>query len=224
LTEETLFDLLLTDWDAAWRQEDRTWHVSLRHASNLDRQVTLHVDAERRGATIDENTALLPLGWIERHLRNFALYEMWEPMYRALLAGPVAPKQPDLILPLADGFTAELWAGESRFPAPFLQPHIRDVEGQTVFDLRDTTWSACIQSDGNHPVVTLTFSSGEREAREYTTLHPLQLDLRTHRVTCSNLKGSTTIGMMQAGIRRVRGVPWLLEEIQQWFSKGLSLP
>jgi hypothetical protein len=35
-TSEVLFDLLLTDWDATCRQEDRVWHVSLRHASNPD--------------------------------------------------------------------------------------------------------------------------------------------------------------------------------------------
>jgi hypothetical protein len=198
--------------------------VSLRHASNSDRETTLHIDVERQGANIDENATMLPLGWIERHLRNFATYEVWEVMYKALVAGPVAPNQPDVILSLPEGFSAELWAGDPRFPTPFLQPHIRDVEGKSILDLRGTTWSAGIQSDRNRPVVTLIFSSGEREAREATTRYPLQFDLRTHRVTCSNLTGSTTIGMMQSVIRRVRGVPWMLEEIPQWFAKGLLLP
>jgi len=223
-TREVLFDLLLTDWDAACRQEERVWHLTLRHASNPDRETTLHIDVERQGATIDDNVTLLPLGWIERHLRNFALYEVWELMYTGLLAGPVGPKQPDVILPLAEGFTAELWAGEPRFPTPFLQPHFKDREGQSVFDLRGTTWSAWIQFDRERPVVTLIFSSGEREAREATTQYPLQFDLKSHRVTSSNLKGSTTIGMMQSVIHHVRGVPWMLEEIPKWFTKGLLLP
>ena len=56
------------------------------------------------------------------------------------------------------------------------------------------------------------------------TQYPLELDLITHQVTCPNLEGSTTIGMVQALLRRVRGVPWLLEEIPKWFEKGRMLP
>jgi hypothetical protein len=133
-------------------------------------------------------------------------------------------KQPDVVLPLAGGFRAELWSGEPRFAAPFLQPRIVDAEEQTLFDLRATTWSAVIRQDATRPAVTLIFSSGEEETRGEITRYPLELDLVSHRVTCRNLEGSTTIGMIQAMVRRVSGMNWMLEEIPEWFAKGRSLP
>jgi hypothetical protein len=128
------------------------------------------------------------------------------------------------VIPLENGFRAELWAGEPRFPTPFLQPHIIDAKGRTVFDLRSTTWSAKIRAEQKRPSVVMVLSSGEQEAREAATQYPLELDLITHRVTCPTLEGSTTIGMVQALIRRVRGVPWMLEEIPKLFEKGRTLP
>jgi hypothetical protein len=225
MKEEIIFNLVDTDWDATGEREGRNWHISLQHASSPGEVTTLHVtDVDRRGAMIDASTILRPLAWIERHLRNFGLYENWNVMYEALLAGPVKRNAPDVVLPLENGFSAELWAGEPRFPTPFLQLHIIDAKGRTVFDLRSTTWSAKIRTEQIRSRVTLVFSSGEQEAREAATQYPLELDLITHRATCPNLEGSTTIGMVQALIRRVRGVPWLLEEIPKWFKKGRTLP
>src|SRR5262249_47723101 len=117
-----------------------------------------------------------------------------------------------------------LWAGEPRFPTPFLQPHIIDVEGRTVLDLRATAWSATVRADVERPVVTLVFLSGEKETRVATSRYPLEFDLISNRVTCRNLEGSTSIGMVQAMIRRVRGAQWMLEEIPTWFEKGRLLP
>jgi len=223
MKEEIIFNLVDTDWDATGEQEKRNWHLALSHASSFGRKTTLHVDVDRRAATVDEGGTLLSLGWIERHLRNFALYELWEPMIGALLAGPVKRKHPDVVIPIAGGFNAALWAGEPRFPAPFLQPHIVDSEGRTILDLRATTWSAAILADAKRPVVTLVFSSGVQETPRATNPYPLDLDLVTHRVTCPNLKGSTTIGMIQSMVRRISGMKWMLEELPKWFAKGQSL-
>jgi hypothetical protein len=223
MKEEIVFNLVETDWDAAGVRDDRTWHVSLRHASGKGKETTLHIDGDRRGATIDQDSTLLPLGWIERHLRNFALYQSWNPMHNALLGGPVKPKQPDVSVPLLNGFLLELWAGEPRFSTPFLQPHIIDAEGRTVLDLRATTWSATVRADEKHPVVTLVFLSGEQGVRGAISRYPLEFDLISHRVTCPNLEGSTSIGMVQAMVRRVRGVQWMLEEIPKWFEKGRNV-
>jgi len=225
MKEEIIFNLVDTDWDATGNREGRNWHIALRHASSPREVTMVHVvDVDRRGAMIDASTILRPLAWIERHLRNFGLYENWNVMYDALLSGPVKRNRPDVEIPLANGFSAELWAGEPRFPAPFLQPHIVDAQGRTLFDLRSTTWSAKIRADQKRPRVILVFSSGEQEARQAASQYPLELDLSSHRVTCPNLEGSTTIGMVQALIRRVRGVPWMLEEIPTWFEKGRTLP
>src|SRR5262249_8977414 len=50
MKEEIIFNLVDTDWDAAGTREERTWHVSLRHASGKGKEATLHIDVDRRGA------------------------------------------------------------------------------------------------------------------------------------------------------------------------------
>jgi hypothetical protein len=144
-------------------------------------------------------------------------------MHDALRRGPVKRRQPDVVITLAGGFRAELWAGVPLYPLPFLQPHILDPNGNTVFDLRNTFWSAAIRGDGNAPKATLILSSGERSDRDLTSHYPLDLDLISHRVTCASLEGFTTIGMLQSVVRRVRGVKWMLEELPEWFAKGESI-
>jgi hypothetical protein len=223
MQEEILFNLVDTDWDASARQDGRNWSLSLRHVPHPGQTVTLYIDLDRRAAMIDTDSTLLSLGWIERHLRNFALYESWNAMHDALRRGPTKRKQPDLVIPLAEGFRAELWAGVPLYPLPFLQPHILDPNGNTVFDLRNTFWSAAIRSDGNVPKVILILSSGERSDRDLTSEYPLNLDLISHRVTCASLEGFTTIGMLQGVVRGVRGVKWMLEELPKWFAKGKSV-
>jgi hypothetical protein len=224
MKEEILFNLVDTDWDATGEQRESNWHLKLRHPEYAKEKLLLHIDVDRRAATVDDDPTLLPLGWIERHLRNFAQYRGWTRMYDALRRGPVKRNQPDVVMPLAKGFLAELWAGEPRLPLPFLQPHIKDAEGGTVLDLRATSWSAAIQGEEAIPAVTLILASGERKARNGTNRYPLHVNLVTHLVTSPKLKGSTTIGMLQSGVRRVNGVKWMLEEIPEWFAKGRSLP
>jgi hypothetical protein len=224
MKEEILLNLVDTDWDATGRQEGRSWHVTLKHPEYAGKQTTLHVDGDRRGAMIDKDTTLLPLRWIERHLRNFALYESWDSMHQALHAGPVKRNQPDVILPLAVGFQAEMWAGEPGFPLPFLQPHLVDASGHTVIDFRATSWSASLKSETARPAVTLLLSSDEIKGRDAAHRYPLKLDLVTHRVTSPRLKGATTIGLLQETLRHVRGTKWMLEELPEWFAKGRSLP
>jgi hypothetical protein len=223
MKEEILFNLVDTDWDSAARQDGRNWYLSLRHLLHPEQTMTLNIDVKRRAATIDLDSKLISLTWIERHLKNFSLYESWGQMYSALRHGPVKRRRPDVRIPLSNGFLAELWAGEPQYPLPYLQPHILDPNGETLFDLRDTFWSASIRSDGVRPNITLILSSGERTGRDATNYYSLDMDLVSHQVTCSRLEGSTTIGMLQGMVRRVRGVEWMLEELPQWFAKGRSL-
>src|SRR5262249_38272137 len=143
------------------------------------------------------DTILLSLAWIERHMRNFYLYERWEEMYAALRGGPVKRKQPDITLPIADGFRAELWAGDPLYPPPFLQPRILAPLGRTIFDLRDAAWSAQIRFNDAQPAVTLVFINGDREGKHQASVYPLDLDLISHRVTSKKLKGYMTLGMLQ---------------------------
>jgi hypothetical protein len=52
----------------------------------------------------------------------------------------------------------------------------------------------------------------------------LQIDLVAHQVTCRGVKGSTSLGMLQALVRHVRGVKWLNEELPAWLAKGRAVP
>jgi hypothetical protein len=223
MKEEILFNLVDTDWDSSARQDGRDWHLSLRHLTRPGQTMTLNIDVDRKAATIDADSKLISLAWIERHLKNFPLYESWDQMHSALRDGPVKRRSPDVRIPLSNGFHAELWAGEPEYSLPFLQPHILNPNGETVFDLRDTFWSASIRTDVAAPKVTLVLTSGERAGRDAASCYPLDLDLVSHQVSCSSLEGSTTIGMLQSIVRRVRGVKWMLEELPQWFAKGRSL-
>jgi hypothetical protein len=133
MKEEILFNLVETDWDASAKQEGRNWYLSLRHASHPGQTMTLYIDVDRRAATIDTDSRLLSLGWIERHLRNFALYESWDAMHDALPRS-VKRKQPDVVIPLA-----EVWANSGPaclYITAVSQPHILDPNGTDDLWLR----------------------------------------------------------------------------------------
>jgi hypothetical protein len=224
MREEVLFNLAETDWDATAARDGRDWRLRMRHAAQGDREFTLHIDVEQCAGRVNDDAACWPLAFHERHLRNFALYESWDAMLAGLRAGPAELAQRDVMLPIPGGFRVELWAGEPRFPLPFLQPRVLDAGGRTVFDLRTTSWAAAIRIDATRPVVTLLFVSDEAVGREAPARHPVILDLVSRRVTCPTLVGSTTIGMLQGLVRRVRGAKWMLEELPQWFAKGAAVP
>jgi len=125
------------------------------------------------------------VGFIEREFRNFVLYERWNLLIGTLRNGPDRLKQPDLVIPLAQGFVAEMWAGETRFPLPFLQPLILDSDGTTLLDFRATTWGASIGGEKATPVITLRLWSYEQEKRSTEATFDLKMNLVTHRVTCA---------------------------------------
>ncbi|MEO5959789.1 MAG: hypothetical protein ABIZ49_04590, partial [Opitutaceae bacterium] len=99
-----------------------------------------------------------------------------------------------------------------------------DPAGRTLLDLRATTWAAIVSADPAQPRVALRLVSHEEKERDASARFDLQLDLVGHRVTSSVCEGSTTLGMIQALVRRVRGVKWLAEELPLWFAKGRRLP
>jgi hypothetical protein len=223
--EEIIFDLTETAWDSAKKtskkdQLDGKMGLLLHYEGDLKLELRLLINLNERLAQIGDDPMSFPLAFMERHLRNFALYEPWEPMVTALRAGPVALKQPNLVLPIPGGFRVELWSGERIFPLPFLQPRVLDPAGRTLLDLRTTAWATAIHIDENRPIVTLRFVSGDRENR-YDAAHlEVIVDLISQRVTCGGSEGWTTVGMLQAVAHRVRGAKWMLEELPMWLAKG----
>lgn len=224
LSEETLFDLRDTSWDAVVTRGPRSLTLRLQAAGHGKATLTLVIDPQRRLAGIGDSGAWHPLGFVERHLRNFALHEAWEPLTIALNAGPVKLRQPDLVVPLAQGFRAEMWAGERHHPLPFLQPRFLDPRARPLLDFRASAWSAVLTPHRSKALVTLRFVSHEAKRRFAPPALDLQLDLVTHRVTCDGLEGWTTLGMLQAMVRQVRGITWLAEELRTLLAKGRALP
>lgn len=222
--EEILFDLTGTAWHtetAAGTCPD-PWVIC--HRANTAFTLELALDFKSRVARVNHSPVELPLAFIQRHLTNFSLYEPWDVMYAALLAGPREVGLPDVVLPGVSGFQVEMWAGEPRYRPPFLQPHIVNAAGSTLLDFRGTTWAGWIRWASDRPELILRFVSEERENREGAAHLEVFVDLGNHRVRCPGLVGSTTLGMLQALIRQVRGVKWMQEALPQWLEKGRQVP
>ncbi|HEX2100153.1 MAG TPA: hypothetical protein VHF69_05800, partial [Candidatus Synoicihabitans sp.] len=88
-----------------------------------------------------------------------------------------------------------------------------------------TQWGAAVEIDATEPAVTLRWLSAER-TKNPPESEPLRvrIDLRRQRVTSPHLPGSTSLGMLQALVRRVRGLKWLEEELPAWLAKGAGVP
>lgn len=222
--EETIFDLTGTLWDAEVVTDGPVWKLSLRRWPEGQRYLHLELDVWNRTMRIEGGRGDLPLHFVERHLQNLILHERWEPMLAALRAGPQPILEPELTLPLGADFHVELWPGDVRWGVPFLQPRFLSPDGRTLLDLRGTTWAAMVQAINETGVVGLRFVSSERENSVEAARLRLAVDLVSHRVTCRGLEGSTSLGMLQGLVRRVRGVKWMLEEIPQWMAKGRRVP
>jgi hypothetical protein len=52
----------------------------------------------------------------------------------------------------------------------------------------------------------------------------LTVDLISHRVTTAGYPGSTSLGMLQAMLRNIRGAKWLAEDLPRWMAKGRDVP
>lgn len=223
-SEKFCFDLTETAWDATFKRGTDTIALTLSYAGKKLKKLKLTIDPYRRCACMKGVEGELPLAFIERELRNYELYESWPLLIDALRTGPDRFKQPDVVLPLTQGLTAEMWAGETRFPLPFLQPRLLNSDGQPLLDLRATTWAAYVTGEKTGSVVSLRLLSHERKNRHVDPRWELLIDCVTQRVVCRGYEGATTVGMIQSMLRRVRGVEWLHKELPQWLEKGRPLP
>lgn len=224
LGEAFLFNLVDTDWHATFQRVPPTFTLTLHHVRCEGSSLEIEIEPRRLIARIDRRPAELPLGFVERTLRNFELYARWDLMLAALHAGPPAAKKPDVVLPLAPGYFAELWSADPTYPLPFLQPRILGRDGGALLDLRTTAWATRIQADPTQPRLTLQLLSHEEKKREAGPKLELQLDLVTRRVTCAGRKGTLPLGMLQKILHHARGLKWLGEELSAWFDKAKPLP
>ena len=108
-------------------------------------------------------------------------------------------------------------------PLPFLQPRILDADGRTRLDFRGTAWGASLRVVSDRPQLLLQLFSDEDEKRVAEKL-ALNVDLITRRVSGPRIKGATSLGMLQALLRHVRGVKWLGEDLPALLAKGRELP
>lgn len=224
LGEEIVFNLVDTEWDATGKRGDETFALALNHAGVPDVAFALTLDPRRLTARVGGERAAVPLLFLERQLQNFCLHRRGNLLLAALRAGPTRARESALLIPLADGFRAELWPGDVRVPLPFLQPRLLDAHGRTLLDLRATAWAAEVEPWAATPGVTLRLVSHEPTRRRAPLRLELQIDLVARQVTCRGVKGSTSLGMLQALVRHVRGVKWLNEELPAWLAKGRAVP
>src|SRR5205814_909024 len=152
--------------------------------------ITIVIDLENFIVRIPGEEETLPIDWVERHVHNFALYELWDEFIASLNAGPRPAGTPDLAFPVPGGYTLELWPGETRHALPFLQPRIIDKKSQAIFDARGSQWGAMVDIDEKRPMVALRLVStdiAEREDRFAGAKHALTLDLVSRRAVIGGM-------------------------------------
>jgi len=223
-SERILFQLIDTAWDGEVGRTGEEFVFSLEHAGPSGAVVRFIVDPRRLSARMADEGHPWPLGFFERSLHNFALYEKWDLLRAALHVGPPGPKRPDLLLPLAGDYRVEFWSATAWFPLPFLQPHFVAPDERTLLDLRTTAWAAVVQILPGTPQVRLRLVSHESQDRLADPGLELTVDLLAQRVTAAGHPGSTSLGMIQAMVRNIRGSKWLAEELPRWMTKGRDVP
>ena len=223
-SEKILFQLIDTAWDGDVVRTGKEFVFSLEHAGPSGAVVRFIVDPRRLSARMADDGHPWPLGFFERSLHNFALYEKWDLLRAALHVGPPGPKQPDLMLPFAGDYRVEFWSATAWFPLPFLQPHVVAPDGRTLLDLRTTAWAAVVRIVPGTQQVRLRLVSHEAKDRLADPRLELAVDLPSQRVTAAGYPGSTSLGMIQAMVRNIRGSTWLAEELPRWMTKGRDVP
>jgi hypothetical protein len=223
-SEKILFQLIDTAWDGEVVRTGAEFVFSLEHAGPSGAVVRFIVDPRRLSARMADEGHPWPLGFFERSLHNFALYEKWDLLRAALHAGPTGPKRPEVLLPFAGDYRVEFWSAKAWFPLPFLQPHFVAPDGRTLLDLRTTAWAAVVRILPGTQQVRLRLLSHEEKDRLADPRLELAVDLLSQRVTAAGYAGSTSLGMIQAMVRNIRGSKWLAEELPRWMTKGRDVP
>lgn len=223
-TETVLFQLIGTAWAGTAERKGEEFVFTLQDTGASGAVVPFLVDPRRHSARLADGGQPWPLAFFQRALHNFALHEQWELLRTALHAGPPGLGEPDHVWPLHGDFRVELWSGDVRFPIPFLQPLILSPDERPLLDLRTTAWGAIVQAVSGTPRVRLQLVSHEEKDRLAAARLTLELDLVAHRATCLGCEGSTSLGMIQALVRHVRGTQWLREDLPAWMAKGRYVP
>lgn len=222
-----IFDLVGSGWDAQVEISGPLVNVTLRPPFDAKKTVKLWIDLENFVVRLPDRPGALPIDWVERHIHNSALYADWDIFLAALKAGPLPPGVPDIVMGVPGGYALELWPGETRHALPFLQPRIIDKKGQAIFDARGSQWGAMVDIDEKRPMVALRLVStdiAERENRFAGAKHAITLDLVSRRAVIGGMEGGTFVGRLQEMVQRVRGVKWLVEELEELTKKGKRVP
>lgn len=222
--ETVLFQLIGTPWAGTADRIGEEFVFTVQDTGASGAVVRFIVDPRRLTARLADDGQPRPLGFFQRAMHNFVLHEQWSLLQSRLYAGPPGLRQPDHVWPLPGDFRVELWSGDVRYPIPFLQPLIMSPDERPLLDLRTTSWGAIVQPMPGAPRVRLQLVSHEDRDRLADARLTLELDLVAHRATCLGCEGSTSLGMIQALVRHVRGTQWLREDLPAWMAKGRHVP
>lgn len=222
--ESILFHVAGTAWSGDVERRDETFVFRLEDTESSGAIVAFTVDPRRLTARLNDDGRPWPLGFFQRALHNFMLHGQWDLLRASLHAGPPGVKRPDHFWPLAGNYRLELWPGDVRHPLPFLQPLILDPQENPLLDLRATAWAAVVQPQPGVPRVRLRLVSHESTERLADGRLTIEIELLARYITCPGYRGSTSLGMLQALLRQVRGTKWLHEELPRWLAKGRDVP
>jgi hypothetical protein len=218
-TDQVMFDLLESGWDASIEDDIAAWDLTLRTATEPGRELKLRIDA-REGLALVGNRAL-PLEAAERHLRNFPLHCSWDALQKRLMGEPRDLSQPEVVFGDDRGTRLEFWPGKSDVPPPFLTIRITDSSGRAILDARGSQWGALARVFQSGIVLNLIHAD---EKIRLSFKPRLILDLSSHRVASDEISGSTCLAVLQQAIHKCRTPEWMLEELSEWFAKGKDIP
>lgn len=222
MNKEVVLDLFGTSWDCDVTREPDS-HALTLSLGHHPGSVSLHIKPDKRTARLLPDGVDIPLDFANRHLRNFSLYAPIDALRAALRAGPQGSSYPAVVLPDHRGHRIELWAGHADWPTPFLHPRILTPAGRVLLDLRGSWWAALVESDQADTALTMLLWFRDEPGRNEVLSHRLWIDLPSRRVTCRNVPGFTTLGVIHHLAQHSRDPGYLLRDLREAFARGGAL-
>jgi len=226
-------DLFESGWCGSAECGGHEWRFDLWYPPIESRRLTLTVKPGPGTARVNRVAGTLPLRFVEMHLAAFRLHDDFEAMLRALGAGPTAPDQPALTIPIGTVDRVprlEFWrAPEPR--SPLFQPRLVTAAGRAELDLRGTAWTISIHAwPGSAGMGVPREGFSFRLARfgtstpieDYTGVYTFHPD--SMRITRNGSEGSTALAVMHGVAHSARTAAAVDQRLGQAIALGRGLP
>ncbi|CAG0963061.1 hypothetical protein PHYC_00832 [Phycisphaerales bacterium] len=215
-----VFDLFGTGWYGSATLDPGAWSFELKRGAEPECSIRVKMWPGSKLASVERGTGKFPLWFVEPLLRNYGLHEDRGAFDRVLLAGPRPHTEPQIVLPLEDGYSMELWAGEPAIATPFLHPRLVGPRGLAILDLRGTAWGAMVETQ---PRLRVRLINRDESGRYDAAKYRLHVDLAGRCVTSPDLKGSMALGALHGAAHASRVASMLVSRMEEAFSRGRDL-